>query len=962
MILERLYLENYKQFRDPLELFPPEGAVGVIGANGSGKTSIFEAILWTFFGSRGGGPRFANDAIPWSGGAASDKTLVEVTLNVGGEPYKVSRSLYRNKTEAHVYNRAEEEVVGGSSEVAGWVQEHLLGMDRVAFEATFFARQKELEFFAGVTGVERQREVARILGIDQVEAAQKLLRADRKDLRSEVAALERFLEETDYEALSRDLSEAREEHQALETEAGRAEKALSAAGKKLAEAREEAEKLEKLYREHTRLSSALHAAESSRERAADRAGELREKLSSLDKDEKTIEELRPRIEGTGRVSGEIEVLEEARRRGERRESAAGELKRRRSEAQRAVVDASKLLDDLDGAESRGVVEEPMPGWEELVSVEDDVRRMYGAAELLEGTPAAHGEAEERYRGLQETRKRFEDLAVREKELSEAREACEAGRAEVERLDGDLAKVSGGKPEERAARLRREEGSLQRQSVMQQGLAEADEKEARKLAGARRMIEDSSEVAECPTCKRDFKPDEHEEVIGTLSRQAEKLLTSAGEARAECRRLEKEATDLDRELQEVEQLQRQAQKLEESRAVAAARQEGLEKALGRTREQAETLREDLSGSVPVGDAELEEARSREAWLRTIREDYPRLAGLVTAYETADASVSGLEAEIKTLDEAPPYDPGRHRRLLEEKAELDRLSGRIETLKSRLEERPGVEERLETAVEEEKAASGKSTGLREELEALSFDEEVYAESRGRAAEAERARDAAREEREEIGGKLRRLAHRVEGLQSEVRRYDEQRKLADERAAKAASLGEMDKLFSEFYRELTARVRPVLEDEASALVRTLTDGRYERMEFDHNYGVRLFDGLSDAYEISRFSGGEADVVSLSARVALSKMISARGSEALGFLVLDEVFGALDTDRRRNVLLALDRLKKAFGQIFVISHVGDVQESALLDELWSVEEDEDGKSTVRRIQTASPATGIEELSDITR
>jgi exonuclease SbcC len=30
------------------------------------------------------------------------------------------------------------------------------------------------------------------------------------------------------------------------------------------------------------------------------------------------------------------------------------------------------------------------------------------------------------------------------------------------------------------------------------------------------------------------------------------------------------------------------------------------------------------------------------------------------------------------------------------------------------------------------------------------------------------------------------------------------------------------------------------------------------------------------------------------------------LGFIVLDEVFGALDADRRRNVLLALDRLKR--------------------------------------------------------
>jgi DNA repair protein SbcC/Rad50 len=159
-------------------------------------------------------------------------------------------------------------------------------------------------------------------------------------------------------------------------------------------------------------------------------------------------------------------------------------------------------------------------------------------------------------------------------------------------------------------------------------------------------------------------------------------------------------------------------------------------------------------------------------------------------------------------------------------------------------------------------------------------------------------------------------------------------------------MDKLFTEFFRGLTARVRPMLEVEASNLVRELTDGRYERMEFDENYRVKLLDRFDDSYAIERFSGGEADVASLSARIALSKIIAARGSEALGFLVLDEVFGSLDAERRTNVLLALERLKRSFGQIFIISHVGDVQESALLDELWVVEEDEAGKSTVRLLK----------------
>ena len=44
MNLERLYIENYKQLRDPLELFPPEGAIGVVGPNGTGKSTLLEAV------------------------------------------------------------------------------------------------------------------------------------------------------------------------------------------------------------------------------------------------------------------------------------------------------------------------------------------------------------------------------------------------------------------------------------------------------------------------------------------------------------------------------------------------------------------------------------------------------------------------------------------------------------------------------------------------------------------------------------------------------------------------------------------------------------------------------------------------------------------------------------------------------------------------------------------------------
>ncbi|HZC18146.1 MAG TPA: AAA family ATPase, partial [Rubrobacteraceae bacterium] len=357
---------------------PSEGAIGVVGPNGSGKTTIFEAILWAFFGSRGGGPRFANDSIPWSGGSTAERTLVEVTLNVGGAAYKVTRALQRGKTEARVFvSDSTEPLVSGSSEVGEWVQGNLLCMDRTAFEATFFARQKELEFFAGVTGVERQREIARILGISQVEEAQKLLRADRKELKDQAFALENLLEGIDHEGLKRDLEETREELGRLRSEDERLRARLAEAEKELSAARAEGERLEEDYRRHNELSGQLTVAESEQARAAERAKELREVLAGLDADEKTVEELKPRVETLPGVVKEIEALEEARWRRERLRTAEGELGRRRAEAHRAVVEASNLIEELDGAGG-----EPLPGWDKLFLVEDEAARMREVAKVL----------------------------------------------------------------------------------------------------------------------------------------------------------------------------------------------------------------------------------------------------------------------------------------------------------------------------------------------------------------------------------------------------------------------------------------------------------------------------------------------------------------------------------------------------------------------------------------------------
>jgi exonuclease SbcC len=948
VILARLCLENYKQFRDPVELLPSEGAIGVVGPNGSGKSTIFEAILWAFFGAQRGNPRFENASIPWSGGSTKDLSLVEVTVDMGGASYTVSRSLQRNKTTARVIGEDGSEVASGPSEVASWVQEHMLGMDRVAFEATFFTRQKELEFFSGLKPTDRQKEVARILRINQVEDAQNLLRTDRNDMLKEVRWIEHELAEADHDSLVENLKTKRELHTSLETKTRELRAKFEKRGEELEKARAESERLEKLYREHNRLSVELGTATSARDRATEKAEEFVARLRGLDEDAKKVSELEPETRGIEEISAEMKNLDEARRREERKAEAQKDLRRRHEDAYKASKKASEMVESLeyDGAEL-------LPGWPDGSESDGEVDMARRVARVLEGAEASHLRSEGELRESRDALKNHGSLEEKNSRLEKGEAAIEEARARLEKLDEEIEAVSGGASlDERISELRKKHDSLQRESAQKSGRAEAEEGEAGKMEKARRMVEESDEHAKCPTCQRGFEDDEHTEVIESLTRLEEVSRERAEALRAEHRRLDAEAGKVSKEISATEAARAKLHELRSERAVAVERRGKWEEAFADIQKEARRLREELAGSPKPSPEDLDGAKNRVGRLRKLRDSLPSLESLLENYGRAVEAAEEKKGEVGELSVGEPYDEARHTELAEKRVEKQNLLAEVKSLRSNLKERPSVEGDLERANEAREAATERTKRLESEVEKLDFDEESHRKVKESATESEKARDEARDLRDESERELRGVEHVVASLEKEVERHEARRKEADEKSLEAASLGDMDKLFSEFYRELTARVRPNLQREASGLIKTLTDGRYEKMEFDEYYGVRLYDGLSDAYEISRFSGGEADIASLCARVALSKMISGKDSGSLGFIVLDEVFGALDSSRRQNVLLALDRLKRTFGQLFIISHVSDVQESVLFDETWFVEEDEEGKSTVRTTTPASLET----------
>ena len=938
MILERLYIENYKQLRDPIELYPPEGAIGVVGSNGTGKSTLFESILWSFFGSKGAGPRFANESIPWSGGSTKDPTVVEVTLSTNSGSYTVRRQLKSNATTAEARDGSGRTIVTGAADVTRWT-EALLGMDRTAFEATFYARQKELKFFANDDGISRVRRISKLLGISSVESAQQFLRADRNELRAEARLLESRLAEVDFDAFRNDLTEARGECQRLEGELEKVSEERETAEAELKTAREAYATLDAAYRKHTRLAGELQRTEGERQRAADRVEESEKDLAELAAAGEELDRLKPETVRLPEVSAELERLEEDKRRSEQRDRGRREC--RLAQARIAAIESelSETLEELDGAHA-----EPLPGWGDLFEL-DGPELLKEAGAVLERAADELQKAEARYGELKELESGHEAYRLSGEEVREARERHEETRDEVERLSEELEDFSGGEDlGERERELREEEEKLRELAATHRGRANADEREAKNVDKAREAI-DSGAEEHCPTCHRGFDDGEQLEISDTLRRQAAAIRRRAARETAEAEKLAAAADKTAGELQKASEKLGRWRELREALGRAGDRAADRLETLERLREHHRELEARIAGTDAPTASDLEEAHARCELLRSLRDARPGVMSLAREHSERTERVADLTAELESLAEVS-YDPEAHRAVREEKARLDRVWGRVEELERRLATRPAVERALEEAVEQVKAADAAAKELREKISALGFDEAGYEAARERVSIAEERMTELRDAREQLGGEWKDADHRIERATTELKRLESDRKLAGEKSSAAARMAEMDTLFTEFFRSLTARVRPMLEVEASNLIRDLTDGRYERMEFDENYRVRLLDRFDDSYVIERFSGGEADVASLSARVALSKIIAAKGGGSLGFLVLDEVFGSLDTERRTNVLLALERLKRSFGQIFIISHVGDVQESALLDELWMVEEDEAGKSAVRRLK----------------
>jgi exonuclease SbcC len=194
------------------------------------------------------------------------------------------------------------------------------------------------------------------------------------------------------------------------------------------------------------------------------------------------------------------------------------------------------------------------------------------------------------------------------------------------------------------------------------------------------------------------------------------------------------------------------------------------------------------------------------------------------------------------------------------------------------------------------------------------------------AKESKEASEQAQLEAQRRLDRARLGWESALAERRRIQQRR---DERAVRETEVQgakrdlllreELDRAFTDLRTDLNAALRPDLSEIGSGFLRDLSRGRYSDFELDEDYRATL---LEDGEVKPVISGGEEDIVNLALRLAISQMIADRAGQPLSLLVLDEVFGSLDEDRRAAVVDLLRGLGDRFPQVILITHVDQLRD----------------------------------------
>ncbi len=298
----------------------------------------------------------------------------------------------------------------------------------------------------------------------------------------------------------------------------------------------------------------------------------------------------------------------------------------------------------------------------------------------------------------------------------------------------------------------------------------------------------------------------------------------------------------------------------------------------------------------------------------------LKSLLEREEVIQEKLTRLSTQHDQLKEIV-FDEAQFSALTEKLARCEQIQSRCDQLKGSLSRLPAVNEALKDYTAKIATVAEEVLRLTAALEQLAFDEKSFESSRESFEAAQRDFEEAKSKHIAITKELELTQKELEGKIEQLERFKKSALELEDCRTNQYYGEKLASLFSQFRTHLIASIRPTLSEISSRLMSEMSNGKYSLVDLDEKYNLRVMD-YGQYFGVERFSGGEKDLANLCLRLAISLALTESAGLSRSFIILDEVFGSQDNERKEMIVKALANLKPRFPQILLITHVEDLKD----------------------------------------
>lgn len=1056
MLLNSLEMRNFKKYREA-KLDFQDGLTGIVGMNGSGKSTIVEAVAWSLYGNRAS--IIKRDFIKNVRAGDGQDVEVKLSLNLGSQELTVVRAMRKKSLMPDARLYIDKMLVASGSKEVDLQLGDILKISFQDFMKTFYARQKDLDNLLKEGGAKKREYLLTLLGLDEIrEGALDLIRSDSRELMDLKNRLDGGLSEIgDVEGVIESL---KREFSLQETRLSQAEAAELSLTSTVDAKRKIVEREMDRKRSHQDLVNQIERLNADLSQRLVQIERYEKRLEEIEKGKWQLYELKSKLSRLNEVNCAIDAQEPKRKRHQEliqdqikyetelkeknltlkdktdQLEILNEFKKELLSIVPQETERKDLLERLNDLEDKRELHRDLHGslYKEnarLDALQNSIVQMESYVEELKRTKVILNELEplkDRYEEVQielvrlkaeEEKQRFlDDLENRLGDVGHKIGNLLVTKSNLEKDIADLGDVSAEerKLKSRKVEIRDLEFELNKKLNRLKPLLEVQRAQ---LSGAKKQLsqmEMLGEESNCPTCERRLG-DQYFKLVEKYHRSSDEALECIENFEDQIRKLEEKldfVTESKKELEDhFKLLASKVNRLGELRVELR----GVNARIIEQKESAERLEGEVAKLGP-SDYDLQKVLDLEAEMGTLQVsvrkhaelqikvmELPRkLSELKTSQERREAiceSVKRLKGQISDLD----FDEDLYVQKKNRVSELDPIHERFSALNNRVKDIPLLEDDVKRVKTDLLMLKDAVNSLKEEINGLGFDPFEFERLLKEQKDLRKAEEIANQIKQILAteddirlhlDEVKEVVIRTENdLQKVTKRifelnYEEERLLSAnssledahsqlESARKGVSKirvdvgilkGDLERAKSDLLRKkeileeiFAAEKQLQVVDTARTLINRFMDhilvrirneiainagqimwdvtGKYSRLSIDEDFNILVEDG-GEYFPISRYSGGEIDMIAVSVRVAISEYLMrfSQNGPGYSFLILDEIFGSQDVVHRESMISMLRNLEDRFPQIFVISHISEVQ--GQFDNTIMVIEDEDGSSQV--------------------